>query len=51
MRELDTTYPDFIYAACEFLAKNAEEVTTEHVATVLAWIASTNAKNAKETEA
>ena len=43
VRELQANCRDFIYSACEYLAdlENAPEVTTEHVSTVLAWLAST----------
>jgi len=42
VRELNC--PGSIEAACEWIAetKKAAEVTSEHVATVLAWVASTN---------
>jgi hypothetical protein len=43
VRELETNCRDFIYLACEYAANaiGAPEVTPEHVATVLAWMAST----------
>ena len=43
VRDLQTTCPDFINAACEWTAekKGATVVTAEHVATVLAWLIST----------
>jgi len=42
VRELETNCPEFIDAACEWTAgmNGSPEVTTEHVATVLAWMAS-----------
>ena len=44
--ELDISCPEFIDALCEQAADfdDATEVTTKHVNTVLAWIASTEAK-------
>ena len=41
VRGLETNCADFIDEACEFVATKtgAPEVTTEHVATVLAWMA------------
>ena len=50
VRELQTNCRDFIYQCCEFLAQDAPEVTTEHVNTVLAWIASTQVEETKETD-
>ena len=43
VREAKTNCRDFVWTAAEYLAgeDNAPEVTTEHVATVLAWMAST----------
>jgi len=52
VRELQTNCRDFIYTAAEYLAniQDAPEVTTEHVATVLAWMASTRVEETKETD-
>ena len=46
VRGIKTNCRDFLAMACEFVAsqRGAEEVTTEHVATVLAWMASTEVK-------
>ena len=46
VRGIKTNCRDFLERACEFVAseRGAEEVTTEHVATVLAWMASTEVK-------
>ena len=41
-------FREFIEDCCEFVARFAEEVTTEHVAMVLAWIASTEVKETGE---
>jgi len=42
MRELQTNNREFVESACEYVAQleNAQEVTTEHVATTLAWMVS-----------
>ena len=46
---LKTNCPEFIEACCEWVAEanGASEVTTEHVATVLAWMASTREEKRK----
>ena len=42
VHDLQTNCPEFIEAACEYVAQleSAPEVTTEHVATTLAWMVS-----------
>ena len=47
---IDTNCRDFLESACEFVARGnrAAYVTTEHVSTVLAWMASTEVKESDQ---
>jgi len=52
VHDLQTNNREFIEAACEYVAQleNAPEVTTEHVATTLAWMVSVSVDIEKEKE-
>ena len=52
IRELESNCPDFVNAACEYVATQAKApgVTSEHVATVLAWMATVTVDIGKEKE-